>query len=88
MEALTRDHDEAVTLRRGLLNRVRAAEEMLLPVVRAIVDRELCPGGDCFEGPNKGLIGVYVPTYLRIGTVSESIVNAPAPAVSECRVGV
>ena len=70
MEALSCYREEAVAQRRGLLNRVRAAEEMLLPIVRAIVNSEFCPGGDSFESPDVGLIGVYVPTDLRIGSVT------------------
>ena len=61
---------------------------MLLPVVRAIVDREFRTGGDGFQGPDMHFVRESVPADLSVGPLNEAVVNPASPAIRVRRVGV
>ena len=86
--ALSCNRYEAVALPRCLLDCIRAAEEVLLPVVGAILDCELRPWCDGFDGPHIGLICVHVAPNLHIRALREPIIDTAAPAVGGRWIGV
>ena len=63
-------------------------EEMLLPVVSAIVDREFRAGGNGFQGPDVSFVGVSVASDLNIGPLHEPIIYPAYPAIRVRGVGV
>ena len=71
-----------------MLNGVRATEKMFLPVVRAVVDRELRAWCDSFQGPDIRFGRMFVSADLHICPVHKPVVNPPPPAVGVCWVGI
>ena len=88
LEAAPSHDHERVTLGRCLLYGLGAVEEVLLPVVRAIVDHKFRPGSDGFQSPDMNFVGVSVAADLYIGPLHEAVVNPSSPAIRVRGVGV